>query len=143
VVGYAARAAEELSSFRAHSQCKRVNLVPDSGLVAISVLPLNKVAKGKDYNLFYAPKGEHKAATPFARQESSMRTTIRVAAAGLIVAIAFWLNSATSRSVMEGSASKATTTAISIWEIHNLAHLKFLPVQHIEDHSLVFAEKPR
>jgi hypothetical protein len=73
-----------------------------------------------------------------------MRKIIGVAAAGLLaVSLGFWLNSATSQSVTESSVSKATTTGISIWEIHNLAHLEFLPVQHIEDQSLVFAEKPR
>ena len=73
-----------------------------------------------------------------------MRKLIGVAAAGLIaVAIGFWLNSATSQSVTEGSVSKATTTGISIWEIHNLAHVEFLPVQHFDDQSLVFAENPR
>jgi hypothetical protein len=68
-----------------------------------------------------------------------MRKIIGVAAAGLIaVAIGFWLNSATSQSVTESSA-----TGISIWEIHNLAHVEFLPVQHFDDQSLVFAENPR
>jgi hypothetical protein len=72
-----------------------------------------------------------------------MRTVIGIAAAGLIVATGFWLNSATSQSVTAGSVAKATTTGISIWEIHNLAHVEFLPVQAIEDQSLVFAEQPR
>jgi hypothetical protein len=72
-----------------------------------------------------------------------MRTIIGVAAAGLIVATGFWLNSATSQSMTENSVPKATTTGISIWEIHNLAHVEFLPVEQIEDQSLVFAEKPR
>jgi len=58
-----ARATEALKQPRAFPW-KRVNLVPDSGPVATPVLPHNKVAKGKHYNLFYAPKGEHKAATP-------------------------------------------------------------------------------
>jgi hypothetical protein len=53
------------------------------------------------------------------------------------------LSHATSRSTTEISVSKATTPAISIWEIHNQAHIEFLPVQQFEDQSLVFAEKPR
>jgi hypothetical protein len=72
-----------------------------------------------------------------------MRRLIGVVAAGLVVALGFWLNSALSRSVTESTVSKPTTTGISIWEIHSLAHLEFLPVQHFEDQSLVFAEKPR
>jgi hypothetical protein len=44
----------------------------------------------------------------------------------------------------EISVSKAimTTPAIPFWDIHNQAHLEFLPVQQIEDQTLVFAEKP-
>jgi hypothetical protein len=86
-----------------------------------------------------------------------MRTIIVAAAAGLAVAMGFGLNFATRQSATETSVSKATLTpaipisvskatttpAISIWEIHNQAHLEFLPVQQFEDQSLVFAEKPR
>ena len=74
-----------------------------------------------------------------------MRRAVICVTAGLAaVAIGFGLNSATSRSTTETSVSKATTTpAISIREIHNLAHIEFLPVQHIEDQSLVFAEEVR
>ena len=84
-----------------------------------------------------------------------MRTLIGVvAAAGLAGAIGFGLNFATSKSVTESSVAKATLTpaisfsvskatttpAISIWEIHNQAHLEFLPTQEIEDYSLIFTE---
>ena len=31
-----------------------------------------------------------------------------------------------------------TPARISIWEAHSLAHLENLPIQHFEDHSLVF-----
>ena len=76
-----------------------------------------------------------------------MRRAVICVTAGLAaVAIGFGLNSATSRSTMEISVSDATTAtpAISIWEIHNQAHLEFLPVQQFEDQSLVFvAEEPR
>jgi len=73
------------------------------------------------------------------------RAVICVTAALAAVAIGVGLNSATSQFATETSVSKATMTtpAISIWEIHNQAHLEFLPVQQIEDQSLVFAEKPR
>lgn len=72
------------------------------------------------------------------------RAVICVTAGIAAVAIGFGLSHATSRSATEISVSRAATTpAISIWEIHNLAHLEFLPVQQFEDQSLVFAEKPR
>jgi len=74
-----------------------------------------------------------------------MRRAVICVTAGLAaVAIGFGLSYATSRSTTEISVSKAAMTpAISIWEIHNRAHLEFLPVQQFEDQSLVFAEKPR
>ena len=75
-----------------------------------------------------------------------MRRAVICVIAGLaVVAIGFLLNFATMRPATEISVSKATMTtpAISIWEIHNQAHLEFLPVQQFEDQSLVFAEKPR
>jgi acid phosphatase class B len=73
------------------------------------------------------------------------RAVICVTAALAAVAIGFGLNSATSRSTTEISVSTPTTTpTISIWEIHNQAHLEFLPVQQIEDQTFVFvAEEPR
>src|SRR5215471_4554382 len=82
------------------------------------------------------------ASTSTGREASMRRAVICVTAGLAAVAIGFGLNSATSRSTTETSVSKATTTpAISIWEMHNLAHVEFLPVQQFEDQSLVFAEK--
>jgi hypothetical protein len=76
-----------------------------------------------------------------------MRRAVICVTAGLAaVAIGFGLNSATnSRSTTEISVSNATPTtlAISISEIHNQVRLEFLPVQHIEDQSLVSAAAPR
>ena len=74
-----------------------------------------------------------------------MRRAVICVTAGLAaVAIGFGLNSATSRSTTEISISNPTPTpAISISEIHNQARLEFLPVQHIEDQSLVSAAAPR
>jgi len=74
-----------------------------------------------------------------------MRRAVICAIAGLAaVAMGFGLNSATSKSKTEISVSNPTPTpAISIWEIHNQAHLEFLPVQHTEDQSIVFAAEPR
>ena len=67
------------------------------------------------------------------------RAVICVTAALAAVAIGFGLNSATEISVSKAS----TTLAISIWEIHNQAHIEFLPVQHVEDQSLIFTEAER
>ena len=73
-----------------------------------------------------------------------MRRAVICVTAGVAgVAIGFGLNSATSQSATELSVSKPTTIGISIWEIHNLAHLEFLPVQQIDDESLVFSEEAR
>jgi hypothetical protein len=62
-------------------------------------------------------------------------TAVICVIAGLAaVAIGFGLNSATSKSTTEISISNPTPTpAISISEIHNQAHIEFLPVQQIED----------
>ena len=69
-----------------------------------------------------------------------MRRAVICVTAGLAgVAIGFGLNSATSRSTTEISVSTPTTMpTISVWEIHNQAHLEFLPVQQIDDQSFVF-----
>ena len=75
-----------------------------------------------------------------------MRRAVICVIAGLAaVAIGFGLNSATSKSTTEISISNPTPTpAISISEIHNQAHIEFLPVQQIEDQTFVFvAEAPR
>ena len=64
-----------------------------------------------------------------------MRTLIAVATALFgAVAIGLWLNSVSNSATEISSVSKPTApTAISIWEIHNQAHLEFLPIQQIED----------
>jgi hypothetical protein len=74
-----------------------------------------------------------------------MRRLIGIAAAALgAVAIGFWLNSDSNSATEISSVSKPTApAAISIWEIHNQAHLEFLPIQQIEDQSLVFSEARR
>ena len=93
--------------------------------------------------------------TPYTGWRICMRTLVAVAAAGLIaVAIGFWLNTG-SQPTTEGSVSqasldpsislsKATTKVptISIWEMHNQAHLENVPIQEIEDQSVIFAERP-
>ena len=74
-----------------------------------------------------------------------MRALIGAAAAGLAaVGLGVWLNSATQSATEISSVSAPTTTfQVSIWDIHNQAHLEFLPVQQIEDQSLVFTEAKR
>ena len=83
-----------------------------------------------------------------------MRPLIGVAAAGIIaVAIGVWLNAA-SRSTTDSTVGKATLVSsispasnatlaptISIWEIHNQAHLENLPVQEVDGQSLVFSRE--
>jgi hypothetical protein len=78
-----------------------------------------------------------------------MRALIGVAAAGLIaVAMGVWLNAA-SRSMPDitgaiSPVSNATLApTISIWEMHNQAHLENLPVQEVDDQSLVFSTERR
>src|SRR5262249_36653621 len=58
------------------------------------------------------------------------------------VGIGIGLNFATNQSATEISVSKATMTtpATSVWDIHNQAHLEFLPVQQIDDQSLTAME---
>ncbi len=75
-----------------------------------------------------------------------MRTPIGVVvAAGLAaIGLGFWLSSATQSAAEISSAPEpATVSQISISEIHNLAHLEFLPIQQIEDQSLIFTEAER
>jgi PIN domain nuclease of toxin-antitoxin system len=71
-----------------------------------------------------------------------MRALIGIAAAGLVaVGLGFWLGSAThSATEISSIAAPTMMSQVSIWEIHNQAHLGFLPVQQIDDYSLVFTE---
>ncbi len=69
-----------------------------------------------------------------------MRTlTGVVVAAGLAaIGLGFWLSSATQSATEISSVPTPTTVSqISISEIRNQAHIEFLPVQQIEDQSLV------
>jgi hypothetical protein len=75
-----------------------------------------------------------------------MRTLIGVVvAAGLAtIGLGFWLSSATQSATEISSVPTPTTVSqISISEIHKLAHLEFLPIQQIEDQSLIFTEAER
>ena len=72
-----------------------------------------------------------------------MRTLIGVVvAAGLAaIGLGFWLSSATQSATEISSVPTPTTVSqISISEIHNLAHLEFLPIQEVEDQTLIFTE---
>jgi hypothetical protein len=85
---------------------------------------------------------------------ASMRLLFGVAGAGLIVvAVGAWLNAAghptTDSTVGEATPALSISAApnamqpatISVWEIHNRAHLENLPVQEIDDQSLVFSKE--
>lgn len=74
-----------------------------------------------------------------------MRTLIGFAAAGLAaVSLGVWLKS-TSQSATEISSIPAptTTSQVSIWEIHNQAHVEFLPIQQLDDQSVIFTQARR
>jgi hypothetical protein len=75
-----------------------------------------------------------------------MRTLITMAAAGLaVVAVGIWMvgvgSSATDTVAVSPKATSAAT--ISVWELHNQAHLEFLSVQQIDDQSMIFNEARR
>ena len=82
-----------------------------------------------------------------------MRALMAVVAAGLVaVAIGIWSNTA-SRST-DTTIAKATlvpsmpsqpkaAAGISIWEMHNQAHLKNLPITEVDDQTFIFPETPR
>jgi hypothetical protein len=74
-----------------------------------------------------------------------MRTLIGFAAAGLAaVSLGVWLKSAGQSATEISSVPAPTTTSqISIWDIHNQAHLEFLPVQHVDDQSVIFTQARR
>jgi hypothetical protein len=74
-----------------------------------------------------------------------MRALIGIASSVLVVLTAtVWLSSANHSAMETSPASKVPVQAtISIWEIHNHAHLEFLPIQQIEDDSLVFSAMRR
>jgi hypothetical protein len=73
------------------------------------------------------------------------RVALVIAALGLAVAFVSFLPSQKD-DVTAGSIAVSAAPAsarISIWEIHNLAHLEFLPVQQFEDQSVVFQQAQR
>jgi len=68
-----------------------------------------------------------------------MRTLIGVVLAA--IGLGFWLSSASqSASEISSVPTPTAVSQISILEIHNLAHLEFLPIQQIEDQTLAFTE---
>jgi hypothetical protein len=68
-----------------------------------------------------------------------MRTLIGIAAVGFGAA-AIWLTVAHSATEISSVSKPTAPAAISFWEIHNQAQIEFLPVQQIEDQSVVFSE---
>jgi hypothetical protein len=71
-----------------------------------------------------------------------MRTLIGIAVVGFGAA-AIWLTVAHSATEISSVSKTTAPAAISFWEIHNQAHLESLPVQQIEDQSVVFSEVRR
>jgi hypothetical protein len=73
-----------------------------------------------------------------------MRVLIGIAAAGITAAaIGVWLHSTSNSATEISVVSKPAPAGISVWEIHNQAHLEFLPVEQIGDQSVVFSEARR
>ena len=74
-----------------------------------------------------------------------MRKMVFAAAALAAGAVGVWLcssgNSVTETEIP--SLSMPSVPTISMWEIHNMAHLESLPVQPIEDQSIVFHQVQR
>ena len=72
-----------------------------------------------------------------------MRSLMGVAAVALAAAaIGVWLNSTSNSGTKISSILKpAATAGISFWEIHNQAHVDSLPIQHIDDQSVVFTAR--
>jgi hypothetical protein len=114
-----------------------------------------KVAIGKYCYLFYWTKVEEDEGNEVSTShglENSMRTLMAVAAALLVaVAIGVWSSSSTTDATVSKATlmpsippvSKATALVpgISVWEIHNQAHLENLPVQEVDDQTFVFTAK--
>jgi hypothetical protein len=79
---------------------------------------------------------------------SKYRAFLGILAAALAVAcIGFWPSSnhglATGTVAPAAVSAHRAAPAISILEMHNLAHLEFLPVQEVEDQTFVFAQARR
>jgi len=73
-----------------------------------------------------------------------MRALIGVAAVTIAaLAVGIWLTSISKSVTQVSSLSTPTAPAISFWEIHNQAHVDSLPVQQIDDQSVVFTEARR
>jgi hypothetical protein len=75
-----------------------------------------------------------------------MRAFIAVAAVVVAaVSVGGWLTFANSPAnhLASVSSGPVVSPAISIWEIHNKAHLEFLPVQDFEDQTMVFTTARR
>ncbi len=72
------------------------------------------------------------------------RMVLLIAGIGLALAFVAWprADDTLTTGAVAGSAS-LSPAAISIWETHNLAHLEFLPVEHVEDQSVVFHQPRR
>ena len=73
-----------------------------------------------------------------------MRVLLTIAAVGLAaVGLGVWLSSVTQTATISSVPTPEIASRISIWDVHNQAHLEFLPVQQIEDQTVVFTEAKR
>jgi hypothetical protein len=75
-----------------------------------------------------------------------MRTFIVIAAASLAaVSVGVWLAFVTNSTTHTASLASTPSVppVVSVWEIHNQAHLEFLPVQSTEDQTTIFATARR
>jgi hypothetical protein len=88
---------------------------------------------------------EYSAHYPSMSGVSQMRALLTIAAVGLAAAgLGVWLSSVTQPTTKISSVpTPETASQISIWDVHNQAHLEFLPVQQIEDQSVIFTEAKR
>ena len=73
------------------------------------------------------------------------RMVMGIAALGLALGfVIFWPSHNDHLTAAQITISEAPApAAISIWEMHNLAHLEFLPIEQYKDQSLVFHQAQR
>ena len=81
----------------------------------------------------------------FAAHAAVALTAAALMGAGVgAIAMGFWRNSASnSTTEMSSVARPKAPASISILEIHNQAHLEFLPIQEIEDQSVIYSKAAR
>ena len=66
-----------------------------------------------------------------------MHAVAGIAVIGCGLALIYWANSAGSHPVSENLNARQAAR-VSIWEIHNSAHIEFLPTQEMDDQSVIY-----